>query len=351
MSFVTPKNHSTRICLGISGGHQSAPKQGQFVSVSTTRSEDVSIDNSQVIEVSNRTRKSTSSYPSPRNSALSPSKSRKAPMPVLNEQGTASTHSSDDSLFHRVDDDSEAPPINQYATQPTHNDPTRHVSNLGHAQSHQQQQHQVPRESSQRHVSSAIMHSPSIDNVPEQEATSPFGLDYTRLDEDSDQAAAWAIHVALILFCSLVFTSLVLSFVVIDNYGFLTLVILSVLVGFCLCLAWFVDKTVLQQNEKLKPIRNQIVVAVETAKQAVADELDLFKNDWSEFHLLLTNGEDTDEEEEKGVENAQATPKMKRKKSVLFKMVKPFLGGRRKLLKRKKNKNKSASSTTQVELV
>jgi hypothetical protein len=343
MPLATPSNHSTQVCVGSVDDHHNVQKQSQLVSVSTVRSEDVSIDNSQMIDVSTHTRKSATGFPSPRKSML----------PVLNEQGTDITHSSD-SLFSE-DDDSKAPPTNhcstaRYTTQQEHNSSTRHVSNLGHAQ---QQQH-LSRDPTRHTSNLAPLHtlkssiSANLENFPEQGAPSPFGVDYARLDEDTDQAAAWAIHIALILFCSLVCISLVLSFVVIHSYGFLTLFFMSVVVGFCLGLAWFVDKTVLQKNEKLKPIRNKIVVAMETAKHEIAEELDLFKNDWSEFHLLLTNAEYTDEEEEENG-TTQTTPKLKRKKSVLFKMVKPFLGGRRKLFKRKKNRSKTNDTKSMAQ--
>jgi hypothetical protein len=350
MPLATPSNHSTQVCVGSVDDRHNIQKQRQLVSASTVRSEDVSIDNSQMIDVSTHTRKSATGFPSPRNRVLSPSYSRKPMLPVLNEQGTDSTHSSDS-----LDDDSKAPPTHhcstaRYTTQQAHNDSTRHVSNLGHAQ----QQQQLSSEPTRHTSNLAPLHTPkssisaNLDNIPEQGATAPFGVDYARLDEDTDQAAAWAIHLALILFCSLVCISLVLSFVVIHSYGFLTLFLMSVVVGFCLGLAWFVDKTVLQKNENLKPIRNKIVVAMETAKHEISKELDLFKNDWSEFHLLLTNAEYADEEEEENG-TTPITPKLKRKKSVLFKMVKPLLGGRRKLFKRKNNRSKKNGTKSMAQ--
>jgi hypothetical protein len=62
----------------------------------------------------------------------------------------------------------------------------------------------------------------------------------------------------------------------------------------------------------------------------------------------LTNAEYTDEEEEENG-TTQTTPKLKRKKSVLFKMVKPFLGGRRKLFKRKKNRSKTNDTKSMAQ--
>jgi hypothetical protein len=353
MPLATPLKHTTQLCVGSIDDLHNVQKQSHLVSVSTVRSEDVSIDNSQMIDVSTHTRKSVTGFPIPRNRVLLPSNALKPLLPVLNEQGTDSTHTSD-SLFDEVED-SKAPPTHhcstaRYTTQQAHDDSTRHVANLGHAQQQQQLSMEPTRHASNMaplHTSKSSI-SANLDNVPEQGATSPFGADYARLDEDTDQAAAWAIHIALILFCSLVCISLVLSFVVIDSYGFLTLFFMSVVVGFCLGLAWFVDKTVLQKNEKLKPIRNKIVVAMGTAKHAISEELDLFKNDWSEFHLLLTNAEYTDQEEE-GNGTSQTTPKLKRKKSVLFKMVKPFLGGGRKLFKRKKSRSEKNDTKSMAQ--
>lgn len=183
-----------------------------------------------------------------------------------------------------------------------------------------------------------------------------LGIDYARFDDEPEEMTAWVIHAALIGFFCLVCISLILAFVVIRSYGFLTLVFLGFLIGFCIGLAIFVDRTILQKNEKLKPIRNKIASAVTTAKHAIHEEINLFKNEWREF-LLLTNGE---KEDDMGSANANTdtgtttVPKKKKKKSVLFKMAKPFLGAKKKLFKRKSKQQKTNQTSTAaagVELV
>ena len=49
---------------------------------------------------------------------------------------------------------------------------------------------------------------------------------------EADRMAAWAIHIALIFFCGLVIASVLISFTVIRNYGFVALVGLMLVVVF-----------------------------------------------------------------------------------------------------------------------
>lgn len=161
------------------------------------------------------------------------------------------------------------------------------------------------------------------------------------LEEDYDKTAAWAIHIALILFFSLVCISILLAFVVIHNYGFIALLLLSIMVLFVLFLAYFVDQTILKKNENLKPVRHKIVTALEKAHQAVVEEFHLFREDWHEYNLLLTNGEDPIQQAEQPSPTTTST-KMRRKKSKLFKLVKPFVG---KLFKRKRKKTNNNDSS------
>lgn len=302
--------------------------------VSTVRSEDLSIDNSQIIDQA-----------SPRNSVyLSPRKQPMSSLPALHEQHTGSTQSSSgDSVFDNIEQTKHERPYDN-STRHAHNDPTRHVSNV--------QPGRLANRYNPRSAPVASGLPPGQQRTLEASANrveEALGIDYARFDEEPEEMTAWAIHAALIGFFSLVCLSLVLAFVVIHSYGFLTLLMLGVLVGFCIGLAIFVDRTVLQKNEKLKPIRNKIASAVTAAKNAIHEEIDSFKNEWREFDLLLTNGE---EAESDGI--TTAPPTKKKKKSVMFKMVRPFLGAKKKLFKRKRkqdNVSQSTSSAAPVELV
>ncbi|CAJ1888183.1 unnamed protein product [Cylindrotheca closterium] len=368
--------------------------------VSTVRSEDPSIDNSQVIDPASPR---ISAYLSP------PRKEPKSSLPALHEQSTECTQSaSDDSVFDNVEDTRHTQQSvtgragGAYAdnsTRHAHNDPTRHISNLGgpyptrgratnsqhfppgtsrleHSHStstsalvddtatpSKQATNQQGARSSEAAASQATMqqNDTSSSNNKNQRGSieESLGIDYARFEDEPEEMAAWVIHAALIGFFSLVCLSLILSFVVIQSYGFLTLVFLGFLIGFCIGLAIFVDRTILQKNEKLKPIRNKIASAVTTAKDVIREEISLFKKEWREFHLLLTNGEDdmdgANGEADKddayvNVDTTTTVPK-KKKKSVIFKMAKPFLGVKKKLFKRKRKQEKTNQSSAAVELV
>lgn len=219
---------------------------------------------------------------------------------------------------------------------------------LGTTQQHQHQQQEEGTRPPPPIISS-METSTTRTRQQQQTSTTAFASEYNPedipqyrqlLENDHDDTAAWAINIALIFFLSLVCISVLLSFVVIKEYGFIALVFLSIMIIFVLFLAYFVDQTILKKNEKLRPVRNKIFVAVETFQQAMADEYHLFKEDWNEYQLLLTNGEEYGNDGDERQQQSN-TPKMKRKKSKFFKMVKPFLGAtKRKLFKRKKGTKK-----------
>ncbi len=161
----------------------------------------------------------------------------------------------------------------------------------------------------------------------------------TETANDAEQATAWAIHFALIFFCGLILSCVLLTIRVVHTYGFLTVVLMACVLAFCGFLACFVDSTILSQNPKLKPVREAIVTVVNVAKHSIAEEYHLFVRDWKESMLLLTeDGENTTTTTDDGLDaGILPTTQKRRKKSKVFKiMIKPFLG---KLRRRKKNKN------------
>ncbi|KAL3903222.1 MAG: hypothetical protein SGILL_010527 [Bacillariaceae sp.] len=163
----------------------------------------------------------------------------------------------------------------------------------------------------------------------------------------ADRMAAWAIHVALIFFCGLVVASVLISFTVIRNYGFVALVGLMIVVTFVGFLAVFVDQTILSKNDKLKPIRQKIAAAVNATKGLIKEEYHLLVRDWNE-HLLLTQGQEQYQayaeagDGNTGLPSSSRLPPpsvpQDRKRSKLFKLVKPFLGIKKKLGKGRKKR-------------
>jgi hypothetical protein len=150
-----------------------------------------------------------------------------------------------------------------------------------------------------------------------------------------DRVAAWAIHIALIFFCGLVVASVLISFTVIHRYGFVALLGLCCMVFFVGFLAVFVDQTILSQNPKLRPIRQKIAAVVQATKGLLVEEYHLLIRDWNE-HLLLTQGEEqhqayTDNAQQRGSRLPPPSMPQGRKRSKIFKMVKPFLGLKKKL--------------------
>lgn len=163
-------------------------------------------------------------------------------------------------------------------------------------------------------------------------------------DASAEKAAAWAIHFALIFFCVLILTCVLLTFRVIRQYGFLTLVLMVCVLAFCGFLACFVDSTILSQNAKLKPVRQKIITVAKTTKKLLEEEYHLFLNDWKEHHLLLRQYGETD-----GIgELPTTTPQTKRKKSKVFKMIKPLLGLKKKFGD-KRRRRKNAAGTSPLE--
>ncbi len=164
----------------------------------------------------------------------------------------------------------------------------------------------------------------------------------------AEQATAWAIHLALLFFCSLILACVLLTVKVVHTYGFLTLLLMACVLCFCAFLACFVDSTILSQNPKLKPVREAIVTVVNATKQSVREEYYLFVRDWKENLLLLT--ENADELLPTSTSSTSSTTeepqRRRRKKSKVFAAIKPFLGFRKKLRFRKKNKETNGTTTS-----
>jgi hypothetical protein len=211
------------------------------------------------------------------------------------------------------------------------------------------------------HVSNVIPGNHDDDDDNNNKAADTIVSPYKRLDEDDDaldKIAAWAIHIALIFFCGLVVVAIVLASITVHQYGLVAMMGLLLIGTFSIFLAWFVDKTVLSQDTHFKPIRRKILGVVTAAQQVVVDEYTRFQQDWNEELLLLTaNGEsssdenndnenDNDEEHQQRQAAAASTTK-KKKRSVIFKLIKPLLGIRRKVLRRKEKKRQNLSSDYQ----
>jgi hypothetical protein len=171
---------------------------------------------------------------------------------------------------------------------------------------------------------SKTMHTSNVDAIA-----------YQRMEEESERFVAWAIHLVLGFFCGIVLLSSVMTFIVIENYGLVAMLGVVLVLCFTIFLFWFVDHTILSKDTKLRPIRQKIMHVVSVAKQAIAEEINLFKRDWNE-HFLLTNGSVDDEESCPSVPETSA-PARKKRRSVIFRALKtPLQMGRRIFRGRKK---------------
>jgi hypothetical protein len=182
------------------------------------------------------------------------------------------------------------------------------------------------------------------------------------IDQSAERAAAWAIHIALIFFCALIIACVVLTFRVVRGYGFVTLVLMTFVLVFCAFLALFVDSTILSQNPKLKPVRQKIITVMRTTRRMLQDEYHLFIRDWKERLLITQDGEQSCSQnssenlmgDDSGMLRIPPTSQKRRKKSKVFKLIRPLLGLKKNLFRgnlfrgkgRGQKKTKSATAST-----
>ena len=113
------------------------------------------------------------------------------------------------------------------------------------------------------------------------------------------------------------------------------LVSLLVLIVLVIGLARVVDRT-LQEDARLRPIRNKIVQVWQETQEAAITEWALFQEEWKEHNevWLLEDGEAV-VEESPAIAVEEGTKPKKKKRSKLFGFVRPFLRGKRKRRKKK----------------
>lgn len=196
-------------------------------------------------------------------------------------------------------------------------------------------------------------------NVPSDEDNNHIDeIDFENLeinkpdvDESAERAAAWAIHIALIFFCALIIVCILLTISVVRNYGFVTWVLVTCIIVFFAFLTCFVDSTILSQNPKLRPVRQKIVTVVRATRKILEDEYQLFIRDWKETLLITQDGESFGQNTTENLmcdDASGTTPQKKRKKSKVFKLIRPFLGLKKGMFKgkgrRQKTKNAAASN-------
>ena len=189
-------------------------------------------------------------------------------------------------------------------------------------------------------------------NDDEEETFSPE--DEAIKKDAADQIVGCIVHFALAFFIVLTGVAAFLAIMLVSQFGFLALFIISLLLVVVFGIAWFLDH-VMKEDAKWKPVRREIRRWKAVATAVVLKEVRDFQLDWNE-HLLLTDGNaeydlyDDDElptmPSSKGA-TGSAKPKQKRGRSVMFKMVKPFLkfGGRRRRRKQKESEAATEAAT------
>ena len=178
-------------------------------------------------------------------------------------------------------------------------------------------------------------------------------LNKPEIDQRSaERAAAWAIYIALIFFCILIIACVVLTISVVHSYSFVTFVLITFVIAFCASLVCFVDSTILSQNPKLKPVRQKIITVMRTTRKMLEDEYHSFIRDWKENLLITQDVEENlmgDDDDDSGMlRMPQPLQNKHRKKSKIFKLIRPLLGLKKKFggKGRRQKKTKSATAST-----
>ena len=190
---------------------------------------------------------------------------------------------------------------------------------------------------------------------------------YYQLMDVSDKATAWAIHICLIVFAVIVIVAVVLAFLAIESYGVVAIVAISMIVLALGGLGWFVH-SIVQDDHRLRPIRREIHSWTKVIQQIVQDEMDAFYDEWQDEYKLLTYGDvsstkdGTQQQQQQHPTNQKSldepssldcdpsnsismpSPRRKRK-SVLFTMVRPFLTVKRRVFSRSKRNNSNSNNS------
>jgi hypothetical protein len=173
-------------------------------------------------------------------------------------------------------------------------------------------------------------------------------MDHNHNHNDHQQLTSWAISLALILFGGLVGAAVLLAFLVLRDYGFIAISALCLVILLFVGLALFVHY-ILKQDARLEPVRRQLQGFAEHVQQLVQEEMVAFQSEWGHYDGLLTNGNGGGDDEDAGTttaapndqENPIICPSLllepKRKKSVLFRMIRPFLNARKRVFGRRQS--------------
>jgi len=189
-------------------------------------------------------------------------------------------------------------------------------------------------------------------NTEDSESFSPDDPDIKQ--DAAERYVSCIVHAMLFFFVALAGISAFLAIILVSQYGFFAIVVITLLLLIIIGIVMFVDK-VMKEDTRLRPVRRQIQRWKAVATAVVLKEIRDFQLDWNE-HLLLTDGSEYDLYDDDvvpamDVDNAAAAaqstkPKKKRGgRSAIFKIVKPFLkvGGRRRARKRKEKEAAAAA--------
>jgi hypothetical protein len=105
---------------------------------------------------------------------------------------------------------------------------------------------------------------------------------------------------------------------------------------------------VCQVCQLLEPVRQKLQGFANTVQQMIHDEIFAFKFEWGQY-LLLTNedaGTDDGDPSKTTTPLSSSIPEPKKKKSVVFRMIKPFLKARKRVFGRKASKQRKDTEMT-----